>query len=72
MLLAAPSLPPPGVNPGCSAYGASVLILPEATLDAVAVDTSLCTQGEINAAVLYPTVSLAGTHAAVWSTRPRR
>lgn len=72
MLLAAPSLPPPGVNPGCSAYGASVLILPEATLDAVAVDTSLCTQGEINAAVLYPTVSLAGTHAAVWTTRARR
>ena len=69
MLLVAPSLPSPGLNPACAAYGASVLIMPTATLDAVAVEASLCTQGEINAAVLYPTVSVVGTHAAVWTLR---
>lgn len=72
MLLAAPSLPPPGLNPACSAYGASVLVLPDASLDAVQVAASLCTQGEINAALLYATVSVAGTHAAVWTTEPAR
>jgi len=68
MLLVAPTLPPPGLNPACSAYGSSVLLLPEATLDAVSVNASLCTQGDINAALLYATVSIVGTHAAVWLT----
>jgi hypothetical protein len=67
MLLAGPTQPPPGLSPACSVYGASVLLLPEASLDAVRVDASLCTQGEINAALLYATVSVAGTHAAVWT-----
>jgi hypothetical protein len=68
MLLAAPTLPPPGLDPACSAYGDSVLVLPDASLDAVQVDASLCTQGEINTAVLYGTVSVIATHAAVWTT----
>jgi hypothetical protein len=68
MLVAAPSLPPPGLSPACAAYGSSVLILPEASLDAVHVGASLCTQGEITAAVLYATVAIIGTHAAVWTT----
>jgi hypothetical protein len=67
MLLAAPTLPPPGLSPACSAYGDSVLVLPDAALDAVQVNASLCTQGEINTAVLYATVSVVGTHAAVWT-----
>lgn len=67
MLLAAPTLPAPGLNPACSAYGSSVLILPEASLDSVHVSASLCTQGEINEALLYATVSVVGTHAAVWT-----
>ena len=45
-------------------------MLPDASLDAVQVRASLCTQGEINAALLYATVSLVGTHAALW-TMPR-
>jgi hypothetical protein len=69
MLLAAPTLPPPGLNPACTAYGASVLILPEASLDAVHVNASLCTQGELNEALLYATVSIVGTHAAVWTSK---
>jgi hypothetical protein len=69
MLLAAPTLPPPGLSPACSDYGSSVLILPEASLDAVHVSASLCTQGDINQALLYATVSVVGTHAAVWTTR---
>lgn len=69
MLVAAPSLPGPGLNPACAAYGASVLILPDASLDAVHVNASLCTQGEINDALLNATVSVLGTHAAVWVTR---
>ncbi len=69
MLLAAPTLPGRGLNPACAAYGASVLILPEASLDAVHVSASLCTQGEINEALLYATVAIAGTHAGVWTTR---
>ena len=68
MLLAAPTLPAPGLNPACDVYGASVLVLPDASLDAVHVSASLCTQGEINAALLYATVSMVGTHAAVWTT----
>jgi len=71
MLLAAPTLPPPGLSPACSAYGGSVLVLPDASLQAVQVDASLCTQGEINAALLYATVSVAGTHAAVWTRTDR-
>ena len=43
-----------------------MLVLPDASLDAVRVAASLCTQGEINAALLYATVSVVGTHAAVW------
>ena len=41
-----------------------MLVLPDASRDAVQVRASLCTQGEINAALLYATVSLVGTHAA--------
>ncbi|WP_372506543.1 hypothetical protein [Mycobacterium noviomagense] len=69
MLVVAPTLPSPGLGPACAAYGASVLILPEASLDAVHVSPSLCTQGEINQAVLYATVSVVGTHAAVWTVK---
>jgi hypothetical protein len=69
MLLASPTLPPPGLNPACAAYGSSVLILPEASLDAVHVNASLCTQGDLNDALLYATVSIVGTHAAVWTLR---
>jgi hypothetical protein len=67
MLVVAPTLPPPGLNPACLTYGASVLVMPDAALDSVHVDASLCTQGEINAALLYATVSVVGTHAAVWT-----
>jgi hypothetical protein len=49
-------------------YGASLLVLPDSALDAVAVRASLCTQGEINAALLYATVSVIGTHAALWTS----
>jgi hypothetical protein len=66
MVLAAPTLPAPGLSHACDIYGASVLVLPEASLDAVQVRASLCTQGDINAALLYATVSLAGTHAGLW------
>ncbi len=69
MLVASPTLPGAGLNPACAAYGASVLILPEASLDAVHVSASLCTQGEINEALLYATVAIAGTHAGVWTTK---
>ncbi len=66
MLLVSPTLPPPGLAAECNAYGSSVLILPYAQLDAVHVTASLCTQGEINEAVLYATLSVVGTHAGVW------
>ena len=69
MLLVSPTLPPPGLNPACTAYGSSVLILPEASLDAVHVKASLCTQGDLNDALLYATVSIVGTHAAVWTSK---
>jgi hypothetical protein len=69
MLLAAPTLPSPGLSPACSSYGSSVLILPEASLDAVHVSASLCTQGDINQALLYATVAVVGTHAAVWTIK---
>lgn len=69
MVLVAPTLPAPGLSHACDVYGASTLVLPDASRDAVQVKVSLCTQGEINAALLYPTVSLIGTHAAVWTKR---
>lgn len=69
MLLASPTLPGRGLNPACAAYGSSVLILPDASLDAVHVNASLCTQGEINDALLYATVAIAGTHAGVWTVK---
>jgi hypothetical protein len=69
MLLVSPTLPPPGLSEACSAYGSSVLILPEASLDAVHVNASLCTQGDINEALLYATVAVVATHAAVWTIR---
>jgi hypothetical protein len=69
MLLASPTLPGRGLNPACAAYGSSVLILPDASLDAVHVDASLCTQGEINEALLYATVAIVGTHAGVWTAK---
>ncbi|CCK62456.1 hypothetical protein [Mycobacterium canetti] len=69
MLQAAPTLPGSGLSPACARYGSSVLILPDALLDAVHVNASLCTQGEINEALLYATVAIVGTRAAVWTTR---
>lgn len=68
MLVAGPSTPMPGLGADCVAAGSSVLILPEASLNAVHVPISLCTHGEINAALLYPSVSVVGTHAGVWTT----
>lgn len=69
MLLASPTVPGPGLNPACATYGSSVLILPDASLDSVHVNASLCTQGEINEALLYATVAIDGTHAGVWTQR---
>jgi hypothetical protein len=68
MVLAAPTMPAPGLSHACDIYGASLLVLPDASLDAVAVRASLCTQGDMNAALLYASVSLVGTHAALWTT----
>jgi hypothetical protein len=69
MLLASPTLPGRELSPACAAYGSSVLVLPDASLNAVHVNASLCTQGEINQALLYATVAIAGTHAGVWNMR---
>src|SRR5260370_186838 len=69
MLLATPTLPAPGLNAACTAYGASVLILPEASLDAVHRNASPWTQGDLNDALLYATVAIVGTHAAVWTVK---
>ncbi len=77
MLLASPASPASGrypqpgrgLNQACGLYGSSVLILPDASLDSVHVNASLCTQGEINEALLYATVAIDGTHAAVWTQR---
>lgn len=66
MVLAAPTLPGYGMNPACAAFGSSVLILPDTSREAVRTSVSLCTQGEINAAVLYATVSVVGTPAGLW------
>jgi hypothetical protein len=68
MLVAAPTHPPPGISHACDVYGASVLVLPDSSRDAIQVRVTLCTQGDINAALLYPTVSLIGTHAGLWTT----
>jgi hypothetical protein len=68
MVLVTPTLPPPGLSHACDVYGSSVLVLPEASRAAVQVRASLCTQGEINQALLYATVSMIGTHAALWTT----
>ncbi|MDZ4233067.1 MAG: hypothetical protein U1C73_04785 [Dietzia sp.] len=70
MVMAGPTLPGRGLSHACSLYGASVLVLPEASRDAVQIRASLCTQGEINAALLYATVSMTGTHAGLWITDP--
>ncbi|RZT17937.1 hypothetical protein EV589_2186 [Mycobacterium sp. BK558] len=67
MVLAAPTLPGRGLSHACSVYGASLLVLPEASREGVQVRASLCTQGEINQALLYATVSVVGTHAALWT-----
>jgi hypothetical protein len=66
MVLAVPTLPAPGLSHACDVYGASVLVLPDASRDAVQVRASLCTQGEINKALLYATVSMVGTHVGLW------
>jgi hypothetical protein len=68
MVLVTPTLPGKGLSYACSVYGSSMLVLPDASLDAVAVRGSLCTQGEINQALLYATVAVIGTHAALWTT----
>lgn len=69
MLLASPTVPGRGLTPACATYGSSVLILPDASLNSVHVNASLCTQGEINDALLYATVAVDGTHAGVWTQR---
>ena len=69
MLLTSPTVLGRGLNPACATYGSSVLILPDASLDSVRVNASLCTQGEINEALLYATVAIVGTHAAVWTSK---
>jgi hypothetical protein len=68
MLVVSPTGPVPGLSPACSAVGSSVLVLPEASLDAVHLAATLCTHGDVNAAALYATVSVIGTHAAVWTS----
>ena len=66
MILTSPSMPPPGISRACDIYGSSLLVLPDTSLAAISVRASLCTQGDINAALLYATVAVAGTHAALW------
>jgi hypothetical protein len=68
MVLMSPTLPVPGLSHACDVYGASVLVLPDTSRDAVQVSVTLCTQGDIYAALLYPTLSLVGTHAGLWTT----
>ncbi len=67
MVLVAPTLPVPGLSHACDVYGASLLVLPDASLDAVQLRASLCTQGDMNNALLYASVSLVGTHAGLWT-----
>ena len=66
MVVAGPTIDGRGLSHACDKYGASVLVLPEASRERVQVQVSLCTQGEINNALLYATVSMTGTHAALW------
>ena len=66
MVVAGPTIDGRGLSHACDKYGASVLVLPEASRERVQVQVSLCTQGEINNALLYATVSTTGTHAALW------
>ncbi|HLR98647.1 hypothetical protein H7J77_12000 [Mycolicibacillus parakoreensis] len=68
MLLVGPFDEGPWSDPACAAYGSSVLVLPDASLGAVHTAVSLCTQGDLTAALLYATVSVVGTHAGVWIT----
>jgi hypothetical protein len=68
MVLVSPTLPAPGISHACDIYGASLLVLPDSSLDAVQVRASLCTQGEMEAALLYASVSLVGTHAGLWTS----
>jgi hypothetical protein len=68
MVLVAPTLPAPGLSHACDIYGASLLVLPDASINAVEVRASLCTQGDMTAALLYASVSLVGTHAGLWTT----
>ncbi|MGE2833030.1 hypothetical protein [Mycobacterium sp. SMC-4] len=72
MILVGPTLPGRGLSRACSTYGSSVLVLPEASRDAVQLNASLCTQGEINQALLYATVSVVGTRAGLWTLDERR
>jgi hypothetical protein len=66
MILTSPSMPPPGISRACDVYGSSLLVLPDTSLAAISVRASLCTQGDITAALLYATVAMVGTHAALW------
>jgi hypothetical protein len=68
MVQVTPTLPGKGLSHACSVYGASLLVLPDSSLAAVSVRASLCTQGEINQALLFATVAVVGTHAALWTT----
>jgi hypothetical protein len=70
MVLITPALPAAkSLSKACAAYGSSLLVLPDAKLDGVQVGASLCSQGEINEALLYATVSVVGTHAGLWVSR---
>ncbi|MBN9635888.1 MAG: hypothetical protein J0H22_11940, partial [Actinobacteria bacterium] len=69
MIAVAPTLPPPGLSHMCDIYGATLLVLPDSKLGAISTRASLCTQGDINQALLYATVTVVGTHAAVWISR---
>ena len=62
MVLVAPTMPAPGLSHACDIYGASLLVLPDASLDAVSVRASLCTQGEMEAAAALR-VGVARRHA---------
>lgn len=68
MVLTVPTLPGIGLSHACSVYGSSLLVLPDAAREAVSIRASMCTQGEISAALLYPSVAVVGTHAALWTT----
>ncbi|WP_422742660.1 hypothetical protein ACN27E_15210 [Mycobacterium sp. WMMD1722] len=68
IIVVAPTLPAPGLSYQCAAYGASVLVLPDSSRGGVSIRASLCTQGEINKALLYASASMIGTHAALWTS----